>query len=102
MSDPQSRNCPLCGGSAVFNFVELGKYKHFVCKNCVEFLISNAAEERVSGAIQDWRDQHSISARQSNEEKIWVIHLGPAGRPQAGSATLALEGELFSRSKVRL
>jgi len=101
MKEIHNQDCPLCSGSAEFQFVDYENRKHFRCKSCIEFVISVRAEEKLSESVQQWRHQYAGTAKKSNEEKILVITI-PSVVKQEGVANPAIQGEFILRSTLRL
>jgi len=96
-----NQDCPLCSGSAEFQFIDYENRKHFRCKNCIEFVMSVRAEGRLANSIQQWRHQYSEMAKKSNQEKIFVITI-PSIVKQDGVANAEIQGEFILRSTLRL
>lgn len=101
MRQIHKQECPLCSGTAEFQFVDYENRKHFHCNNCTEFVISIRAEERLANSIPQWRSQYSEMAKKSNDEKILVITI-PSVQKQEGVANPAIQGEAVLRSTLHL
>ena len=101
MEEIHNQECPLCSGSAEFQFVDYENRKHFRCKSCVEFVISVRAEAKLVNSGQQWRHQYSEMAKTSDEEQILVITI-PSVVKKEGIANPAVHGEFVLRSTLRL
>jgi hypothetical protein len=101
MKEIHNQDCPLCSGSAEFQFVDYENRKHFRCKSCIEFVISVRAEERLADSVQQWRHQYAETAKKSNKEEIFVITI-PSVVKQKDVANPAIQGAFVLRSTLRL
>lgn len=101
MQKIHNQDCPLCLGSAEFKFVDYENRKHFRCKNCVEFVISVRAEEKLVNSVQQWRHRYFEMAKKSDEEQILVITI-PSVVKKEGAANPAIQGEFVLRSTLYL
>jgi transposase-like protein len=101
MQKTHNQDCPLCSGSAEFQFIDYENRKHFRCKNCTEFVISVRAEEKLKNSMQQWRQKYAEMAKISDEETILVITI-PFVVKKEGIANPAIQGEFVLRSTLRL
>lgn len=95
----QTQTCPLCKNYAKFVSRDHGNRKHFWCTTCVEFHISKVAEDLLATSIPQWRSENSEKAKQSNQDKVWVITKSDAPR-QENVGNEVLKGELVLRTEL--
>lgn len=95
------QDCPLCSAPAEYQLISQDERKHFRCKNCVEFVISRRAEERLAESISQWRTRCSEQAKKSDDEHILYITI-PSVQNKEGVSNLALQGDMVARSTLEL
>lgn len=96
-----NQDCPLCSAPAEYQLVDYDECKHFRCKTCVEFVISQRAEELLANPFPQWQVQYSEMAKKSDDERILLITI-PTIQRQEGVGYPALQVELVLRSTLRL
>ena len=65
--------CPLCKRLATCTLCDYDAQKHVRCDQCVEFVITCPAEERLASMPTAYLEQLSMRARQSNDERLFFI-----------------------------
>lgn len=102
MKPTLSQNCPLCGISAVFYFVDYEERKYFKCSHCGKFLITRRAESKLAEALASWREQLSERAKDAQEGYVLDISISPAATDGSGRTTEELTSEYLPKSGLSL
>ena len=96
-----NQDCPLCGGHAVFYFVDYDERKYFKCPICTKFLITRRAEDKISEAPEQWRLNLSNQSVKAPENSVLDISI-PSPAHQAGTPSPAILAEYVPKDNLRL
>lgn len=75
MASFYKQDCPLCGGSAEYCFVDARNRKYFDCSKCTSFQISRRAEGILADQSQQRRDLYASQAPLAPPERMFVIRM---------------------------
>lgn len=67
------QDCPLCGASAEYCFVDARNRKYFKCPKCISFQISRRAEDLLAEQVSQWRRFYASKAPLAPSEHMLVI-----------------------------
>jgi hypothetical protein len=70
-----SQECPLCGATAEYCWVDAHNRKYFHCPKCTYFQISRRAEEVLAQEPQQRRDIYASQARKAPENHLLVVRM---------------------------
>ena len=100
MTSTFEQQCPLCHNNAEYMVRDHGNLKHYLCNKCNEFVISVGAEKRLIEGIPQWRTALSDKAKQSDEERVFVITRASTALRQEGIAYPVFNEEFIERKKL--
>ena len=91
------RSCPLCEApAALFATPNFGRYRAINCETCGQFVVSDAADDRIRGLPHDFKDSWRATVKTAKVGEILLIIVEPVG--SGGN----LKVELVPRSSLRL
>lgn len=97
MNDQLAVTCSLCDRPALLNSKpNFGRYIALECSTCGQFVVSDAADERVRGLPIEFKDKWRALIRSAAPDQILLIITQPVG---SGGG---LKDELVPRSSLRL
>lgn len=74
MSTTHNQECPLCSADAEYQVVAHSKSKHFHCNNCVEFVVTFEAEQKLKDFTEQSREKLSLEAsKTTNPSSVYLI-----------------------------
>ena len=97
MNTTNATTCPICEQPATLNSTpNFGRYSAIECPACGQFVVSEAASERIRSLPLQFKDSWRSSIASSSLDKILLIIVEPVG---SGSG---IKAELVPRSGLRL
>lgn len=89
--------CTLCGHGATLSATpNFGRYKAISCANCGEFVVSEAARDRILGLTFEIKETWRRAIASATDDAILLILVEPVG---AGGG---LKADLVPRTSLRL
>lgn len=90
-------SCPLCEApAALLATRNFGRYKAIDCGACGQFVVSDAADDRIRALPHDFKDSWRTSVNSAKADEILLIIVEPVG--SGGN----LKVELVTRSSLGL
>jgi hypothetical protein len=100
MSVSVAQDCPLCGASAEYRWVDAKNRKYFKCINCSYFQISKRAEELLAESSQARRQSYAREAPKAPKGEMLVIRMPDAEFRKA--STDRLQATFVQKSELPL
>ena len=101
MTEYFKQDCPLCGSSAEYYWVDAHNRKYYNCPVCTYFIVSKRAESLLAKAGARVCEAYAARPRQAPEDHLFVILISPQS-PSIYAPHRSLSCSFVPKSEMRL